>query len=81
MSDPVSSFAEHLPSPAVREAAAGVGPAEAVESDVDELAAVQVGVRGGTTPEWVGHNRRTMRSALNVVVVGRVWTGIGGTEM
>lgn len=56
--------------------------AEAVESDLAELAALQVGVRGGvrggTLPEWSGRIARTMRSALSAVVVARVGTEIAG---
>lgn len=78
MSDPVSPFADYLPSPAEREAAATVSLAEAAESDIEELAKLQVGVRGGTAPEWAGRIRKTMRSALNVVVVARVGTEIAG---
>ena len=82
MSEPVSPFAEDLPSPVERAAVAGVSLAEAVESDLAELAALQVGVRGGvrggTLPEWSGRIARTMRSALSAVVVARVGTEIAG---
>lgn len=78
MPDAATPFAEYLPSPAEREAPAEVSVAEAVAADLEELAALQVGVRGGTVPEWSARIGRTMDRALSAVAVARAGAEIAG---
>jgi ribosomal protein S18 acetylase RimI-like enzyme len=78
MSEAASPFAEYLPSPAERVAGAEVRVAEAVAADLEEIAALQVGVRGGTVSEWSGRIGRTMDRALSAVAVARVGAEIAG---
>lgn len=78
MSEAVSPFAEYLPAPADRRASVAVTLARASEEDVDELAALQVGARGGTVADWAGRIGRTLRGERNVVVAARVGGEIAG---
>jgi ribosomal protein S18 acetylase RimI-like enzyme len=82
MSEAVSPFAEYRPGPLGREPAVAVGLAvalaEAREEDLEDLAKLQAGVRGGTVSDWAGRIAKTLRGERNVVVVARVGGEVAG---
>ncbi|MBS2536332.1 GNAT family N-acetyltransferase [Catenulispora sp. NF23] len=78
MSEPVSPFAEYLPSPVSRAAAVVPALAEAVGDDLGALAEVQVEARGGVVSDWTGRIGRTLGDERSMVVVARVGAEVAG---